>query len=60
MAIGDERGKIFHVLNCLESDGSKGTMIVKTLHWHSSSVTGLKFLENTPYLLSVGSEAVVV
>ena len=35
-------------------------MIVKTLHWHANAVTGLKFLENTPYLLSVGSEGVVV
>jgi hypothetical protein len=35
-------------------------MIVKTLHWHANAVTGLKFLENTPYLLSAGSEAVVV
>lgn len=60
IAMGDERGKVFHVINALEGDGSKGHMIVKTLHWHANAVTGLKFLENTPYLLSVGSEAVVV
>lgn len=35
-------------------------MIIRTLHWHASAVTSLKFLENTPYLLSAGAEAVVV
>jgi hypothetical protein len=58
--MADDKGKIFHVLNALDSAGKKGEMVIKTLHWHSNAVTSLHFLENTPYLLSAGSEAVVV
>lgn len=58
--MADDKGKIFHVLNALDSTGKKGEMIIKTLHWHSNAVASLRFLENTPYLLSAGSEAVVV
>ncbi len=60
IAIADDKGKIFHVLNALDSAGKKGEMVIKTLHWHSQPVKSLHFLENTPYLLSAGSEAVVV
>lgn len=60
IAVADDFGKIFHVLNVVEKNGQKGQMIIRTLHWHASAVTSLKFLENTPYLLSAGAEAVVV
>jgi WD40 repeat protein len=60
MAVGDDKGKIFHILNVIDSSGKRGQLIVKTLHWHSHAVASLKFLENTPYLLSAGTEAVVV
>ena len=47
-------------MNALDNNGSKGPVVVKTLHWHANAVASLKFFENTPYLLSAGSEAVVV
>ena len=53
IAVGDDFGKIYIVHN------SK-SLIVQTLHWHSSKVNSLLFVNDSPYLLSGGSEAVLV
>jgi len=53
IALGDDYGKIYIVHNGKQ-------MIVQTLHWHSHKVNSLKFIPQTPYLISGGEEAVVV
>ena len=35
-------------------------ILVQTLHWHSSRVSSLVFVPDSPYLLSAGAEAVMV
>lgn len=56
MAVGDETGKIY---NIVAGTGGSNT-IIQTLHWHASAVASLKFVANTPFLISGGQEAVLV
>lgn len=54
LALGDDFGKIYIV------HLSAKQTIVQTLHWHAHRVSTLKFVPNTPYLISGGEEAVLV
>lgn len=58
VAVGDEAGKIFHVLNIDGAESSK--LAVQTLHWHAHGVSSLRFVPNSPFLLSGGAESVLV
>eukprot|EP00347_Sterkiella_histriomuscorum_P004204 403361349 len=61
-AMGDIYGKIYivHLNQAGTQNKSQSKTIVQTLHWHAKKVNSLKFLPNTPYLLSAGEEGVIV
>ena len=59
IAIGDETGKIYHLLNINSSRGNDN-YVIQTLHWHANSVESLAFVPNTPFLVSGGHESVLV
>ena len=53
IAVGDDFGKIYIIHNTKQ-------LIVQTLHWHAHRVSALRFIADSPYLLSGGEEAVIV
>ena len=57
LAVGDEAGKIFHVLNL---GAKESNFVIQTFHWHAHGVASLRFVPNSPFLLSGGAESVLV
>lgn len=58
LALGDEAGKIFLISNMRQLNGS--SFVIQTLHWHANGVSSLKFVPQTPFLVSGGAESVLV
>ena len=59
IAVGDEYGKIYHIMNTNCGKG-QDNIVIQTLHWHAHKIDSLCFVENTPFLMSGGSETVLV
>ena len=59
VAVGDEAGKIYHIMN-INSGKGNDNRVIQTLHWHANSIEALRFVPNTPYLMSGGHESVLV
>ena len=58
LAMGDESGKIFSLANL--GDLAKRNFVIQTLHWHANGASSLRFVPNTPFLMSGGAESVLV
>jgi NET1-associated nuclear protein 1 (U3 small nucleolar RNA-associated protein 17) len=57
LAAGDSFGKIYVIHNFIST---KHKMVISSQHWHSQAVRSLHLVSGSPYLLSGGSEGVVV
>jgi len=57
LAVGDDAGKIFLITNMSQLSSN---FVIQTLHWHANGVSSLRFIPGTPFLVSGGSESVLV
>ncbi|KAI5853003.1 WD40-repeat-containing domain protein [Morchella snyderi] len=63
VVVGDESGSmhLFHnVLRLREENKSEQDQVVRTLHWHRKKVRSVKWASNGNYIISGGSETVLV